>query len=85
MSFHSRFRAFLAKNRSEAREVFIAVCMTANLYSALMLSEKYTLRFIGVTGPSMVPTLDSRDNLIMVDCFTLNFLRGPHKGEVVLA
>ena len=71
--------------RSNMSDLFIAVCMTAHLYSGLMLSEKYTCRFIGVTGPSMYPTLDSRDNLVMLDCFTVQFLRNPAKGEVIMA
>ena len=50
-----------------------------------MLSEKFSIRFQGVTGPSMMPTLDARDNLIMLDCFTTRFLRSPAKGEVIMA
>ena len=65
--------------------MYIAICMTASLYTALTLSEKYTVRFIGVTGPSMLPTLDSKDNLIMLDCFTVQFIRDPVKGEVIMA
>ena len=59
--------------------------MTAHLYTGLMLSEKYSCRFVGVTGPSMIPTLDPRDNLVMLDCFTIAFLRSPRKGEVIMA
>ena len=59
--------------------------MTAQLYCGLMLSEKFAVRFVGVSGPSMMPTLDSRDNLIMLDCFTTRFLRSPAKGEVIMA
>ena len=40
---------------------------------------------MGVTGPSMCPTLDDNDNLVMVDCFTTSMLRYPRKGEVVMA
>ena len=82
---NGRFWQFVRDARSTSREVYIALCMTAHLYSALMLSEKYTWRVIGVTGPSMMPTLDPRDNLVLLDCFTLAFLRGPRKGEVIMA
>ena len=71
--------------RTNATDFYIAACMTAQLYSGLMLSEKFTCRFIGVTGPSMLPTLESRDNLVMLDCFTVQFVRSPLKGEVIMA
>ena len=79
------FRNFMHSVQQNSRDMYIALCMTAHLYAGLMLSEKYTFRFIGVTGPSMMPTLDPRDNLVMLDCFTINFLRGPRHGEVIMA
>ena len=33
----------------------------------------------------MLPTIDERDNLILLDCFTTRFIRQPRKGEIVLA
>ena len=51
----------------------------------MMLSDKYTVRIVGVQGPSMLPVIDERDNLVMLDCFTTQFLRKPKKGEVVMA
>ena len=33
----------------------------------------------------MLPTIDSSDNLIVLDCFTTRFLRKPRKGEIILA
>ena len=33
----------------------------------------------------MCPTLDHRDNLVMLDCFTTQFVREPVKGEVIMA
>ena len=81
----SRFFRFLKNVRASTTDIYIAICMTAQLYAGLMLSERYSVRFIGVTGPSMVPTLDFRDNLVMLDCFTVQFLRNPLKGEVIMA
>ena len=81
----NRFYRYWKSARTGTKDLYIAVCMTAHLYAGLMLSEKYTFRFIGVTGPSMEPTLDSRDNLVMLDCFTMNFVRNPRKGEVIMA
>mmetsp|Transcript_22077 Transcript_22077/g.25837 ORF Transcript_22077/g.25837 Transcript_22077/m.25837 type:complete len:164 (+) Transcript_22077:29-520(+) len=81
----SRFWQFMRSAQDGSRDLYIALCMTAHLYSGLMLSEKFTCRFIGVTGPSMCPTLDPRDNLVLLDCFTVSFLRGPRKGEVIMA
>ena len=51
--------------------------MAAQLYMALTLSEKFSIRFLGVTGPSMEPTLDFKNNLVMLDCFTAKILRNP--------
>ena len=33
----------------------------------------------------MIPALESRDDLVLIDCFTHRFLRAPIKGEVVMA
>jgi hypothetical protein len=33
----------------------------------------------------MLPTIDDRDNLVILDCFTLKFIRSPKVGEVVIA
>ena len=51
----------------------------------MMLSDRYTVRFVGVQGPSMLPVIDERDNLVMLDCFTTRFLRQPRKNEVIMA
>ena len=32
----------------------------------------------------MLPTLDDRNNLILLDCFTTSFIREPMVGEVVM-
>ena len=81
----NNFYKYWKSARTGTKDAYIALCMTATLYAGLMLSEKYTCRFIGVTGPSMLPTLDSRDNLVMLDCFTMSFVRNPRKGEVIMA
>ena len=33
----------------------------------------------------MLPAIDERDNLVMLDCFTTRFLRKPMKNEVIMA
>lgn len=53
--------------------------------AAFMLSEHYICKIVGVKGPSMLPTIDSSDNLILLDCFTTRFLRKPRKGDIILA
>ena len=50
----------------------------------MMITDKYVLKIIGCHGPSMFPTLDQKDNLLLVDCFTNKFLRNPRKGEIVI-
>ena len=80
MNFNKFFNSF----KSMSKEMYIALCMTSQLYAGLILSETYFFRFSGVSGPSMLPTLEARDNLVMVDLFTVRFLRNPYKGEVVM-
>ena len=50
-----------------------------------MLSEKYGVKVQGIQGPSMQPTLDSQDNLVLLDSFTVKVLRDPKKGEVIIS
>ena len=51
----------------------------------MMLTDKYLFKVIGCHGPSMLPTIEIKDNLVVVDCFTTRFLRNPKKGEIVIA
>lgn len=55
------------------------------MIALFFLSEHYLFRIVGVKGPSMLPTLDSSNNLILLDCLTTRFLRNPKRGEIVLA
>ena len=50
----------------------------------MMITDKYAFKIIGCHGPSMCPTLDQKDNLLLIDCFTYKFLRNPRKGEIVI-
>ena len=51
----------------------------------MMLTDKYGFKVIGCHGPSMLPTIDAKDNLVVVDCFTTRFVRKPKKGEIVIS
>ena len=82
MAFNSFFKQF--KSHEMLKDIYVSFCLGIQLYAGLTLSEKYTVKFVGVTGPSMVPTLDTSDNLIMLDCFTTKFIRNPKKGEIVM-
>ena len=33
----------------------------------------------------MLPTLDQKDNLVLLDCFTTRFVRDPKVGEVIIS
>jgi signal peptidase I len=33
----------------------------------------------------MCPTLEMKGNLVLIDCFTSQFVRSPRKGEVIMA
>ena len=71
--------------RKEGPDYYIAACLSLQLFCGLMLSERYIVRIIGCEGPSMEPTIDSRDNLVLLDAFTVNFIRWPRHGEVICA
>ena len=51
----------------------------------MMLTDKYLFKIIGCHGPSMLPTIDAKDNLVFVDCYTTRFIRNPKVGEVVIS
>ena len=51
----------------------------------MMLTDRYLFKVIGTHGPSMLPTIEAKDNLVIVDCFTTRFIRKPKKGEIVIA
>ena len=70
-NFWNRF----ASTRKLGRDFYVSLCITMQLYAGMMLSDKYTVRVVGVQGPSMLPAIDERDNLVMLDCFTTRFLR----------
>ena len=55
-----------------------------NVYAGMMLVDKYGFKVIGSHGPSMLPTFDALDNLVLVDTFTTRFIRRPRKGEIVI-
>ena len=59
--------------------------LVINVYTGMSLADKYAVKVIGCHGPSMLPTIDRSDNLLLVDCFTTRFLRKPRKGEVIIA
>ena len=50
----------------------------------MMLADKYLFRVIGTSGPSMLPTFDTNNNLLIVDQFTPKFIRKPKVGEIVI-
>lgn len=79
------FKWSFSKFQRGSRDFYVSLCLTAQLYCGLMLSERYTVKFVGVQGPSMLPTLDTQDNLVLLDCFTPRLVRKPRVGEVVMA
>ena len=58
--------------------------MTFNVAIGMYLSDKYLFRTVGCHGPSMMPTFDTRNNLLLVDVFTTQFVRIPRKGEIII-
>ena len=51
-----------------------------------MIADKYTFKVVATQGPSMAPIFDSRNTLVLLDCFTTRFIRRyqPHIGEIVV-
>ena len=68
-----------------SKDAYLQTCLVIQVFALCLLSEHYLCRVVGVSGPSMLPTLDQANNLVLLDCFTTRFLRGPRRGEVVLA
>ena len=71
---------FMNKWMLEMRKYLIHGCMFANTVVLYSLPENYVWSVIGVQGPSMEPTLDRYDNLLLV----LPFLR-LRKDDVIVA
>eukprot|EP00347_Sterkiella_histriomuscorum_P017185 403350345 len=67
------------------RDFYIQSLLLGQTLILFGLSEHYFCRFIGVNGPSMLPTIDSRDTLLYIDNFTTKFIRNPRKGEIIIA
>ncbi|TNV75330.1 hypothetical protein FGO68_gene11137 [Halteria grandinella] len=71
--------------KSTARDTYIALCLTGQLLTLAYLFDRYLFRLVGVKGPSMLPTIGERNNLLLLDCFTYAFLRSPQKNDIVVA
>ena len=82
---YERFVNYMKSGHQHAKDFYVSICLMVQLFATLNLSEKYGVKFVGVTGPSMCPTLDATDNLVLVDTFTTSFMRYPKKGEVIMA
>ena len=72
-------------NKAFLRQQYITSLLIFNVYAGMTLMDKYFFKVIGCHGPSMIPTFDKSDNLLIVDCFTTRFVRKPNKGEIVIA
>ena len=59
-------------------------CLVFNVISGCMIMDKYLFGVILTSGPSMLPTLNIRNDLVFVDLFTTKFVRDPKKGEIVI-
>ena len=67
------------------RDAFISGCLTIQFLAGFSLAEHYVCKFIIVKGPSMLPTIDATNNIVLMDCFTPKFVRHPRKNEIILA
>ena len=66
------------------RTQYVTSLLIFNVYAGMTLMDRYLFKVIGVHGPSMIPTFDKSDNLVVVDCFTPRFIRKPNLGEIVV-
>ena len=71
-------------NRLFWKHQYVNTLLVFNVYAGMCLFDKYGVRIITCHGPSMVPTIDKSDNIMLVDSFTTTFLREPRKGEIIL-
>jgi len=81
----NKFRTFFKHAGNTSKDMYVSMCLTMQLYAGLLLSDRYGCRCVGISGPSMLPVLEQKDNLVFLDCFTTRFVRYPRKGEVVMA
>ena len=77
----SKYQAF----KAGSKDLYVSFCLMMQMYAGMMLSDKYGLTCVCVQGPSMIPAIDMRDNLVLLDHFTTKFIRHPRRGEVILA
>ena len=59
-------------------------CLVFNVISGAIIIDKYGFGVVGTSGPSMLPTLNTSNDLVFVDYFTTKFIRDPKKEEVVI-
>ena len=86
MSWFSKF--FSAQAKTNMTNTYVSASLIFQLWAAMLLTDKFAFRIIGTTGPSMLPTLDTKNNLVLVDAFTKKFIRKNgevHKGEIIVA
>jgi mitochondrial inner membrane protease subunit 1 len=69
----------------ETKMSYMYMCLCVNMISTAFLIDHFIFNIQGVSGPSMKPTLDPFNNLLIVDRFTHRFLRPPRKGEIIIA
>ena len=55
-----------------------------NVYASVSLIDRFGFKVYPISGPSMMPTFNVKDDLVLLDCFTHRFLRDPKKGEMVI-
>jgi hypothetical protein len=58
---------FFQNLKQNFRDFYISGCLIFQVYAGMMLTDKYIFRVIGTSGPSMLPTFDSNNNLLIVD------------------
>ena len=63
--------------------MYIQSCLFFNFLAGYKFLEHYGFSFVGSIGPSMLPTIGAKDDLVFLDKFTTTFIRKPRKGEII--
>ena len=71
------------KNITNLKKFYYFHLLQLNTLFGFILLDKYGFKTTGCYGPSMLPTIDRKDNIVLIDCFTHRFLRNPKKGEII--
>ena len=79
----SKLQSAFRSASTTSKDFYVSLCLTLQLYGCFSLIDKFGFKFVLCAGPSMLPTIDTKDNIVLLDCFTTKFVRDPKVGEII--